>query len=105
MRRVPPAPRNEPLMKNQFSEESPLVQRFLTAVRAGQPSTGHDVAAQLFPTHMPFSAPTRAEQILTKLARLGWLENVDVLGRDPTPNGYVLSPEGVRVLAELERAS
>ena len=92
-------------MKSNFSEESPFVHRFLTLVRDSEPSTSHDVAAHLFPTHMPFSAPTRAEQILAKLANRGWLDRIDLQGRDPSPTGYVLSPEGTRVLAELEKAS
>ena len=92
-------------MKSNFSKESPLVHRFLTLVRDSEPSTSHDVAAHLYPSDMPFSAPTRAEQILAKLANRGWLDRIDVQGRDPRPTGYVLSPEGSRVLAEIEKAS
>jgi len=92
-------------MARHFSRESPFVHRFLTLVRSSEPSTGHDVAAQLYPAHMPFSAPTRADQILTKLEHHGWLESVEMEGRDPTPKGYVLSGEGRKVLEALDKAS
>jgi hypothetical protein len=92
-------------MHSHFSRESHLVHRFLTLVRASEPSTGHDVAAQLYPDHMPFSAPTRANQILAQLMHRGWLESIDMRGRDPTPKGYMLSLEGRKVLEELDKAS
>ena len=98
-------PETKHAMHSHFSKESHLVHRFLTLVRASEPSTGHDVAAQLYPAHMPFSAPTRANQILVQLMHRGWLESMDMRGRDPTPKGYVLSLEGRRVLDELDEAS
>lgn len=86
-----------------YKRKSPDVLRFLQMVLDHEgPITGREMAALLYPKKMPWSAPSRAGQILAALTRHGWLERIDMGFGYRGPDKYVLNEEGRKVLAEKD---
>jgi len=86
-----------------YTRKSLDVGRFLAHVRDHRgPITGRELAALLYPRRMPWSAPSRAGQILSALARHGWVERVDMGFGYRGPDKYVINEDGRKVIEELE---